>query len=291
MCATRRRWPSKAPTDMGWHAHLSLNYRRDGGRSLVHDRHSGPLRILQSLYPEAPDICHNVLVHPPGGIVGGDVLELDVQLAAQTRALLTTPGATRFYRSGGKPALQTVGARVADGARLEWLPLETICHRGALAENRLRFDLAPGAEMIGWDVLALGLPASGEAFDHGRITQQIELPGVWLDRGIVDGSDTRLLDSPLGWAGDRVLATMWLAAGRAMAASRCEQLLAAAREVAAAHPLARRCGVTCIGDQVVVLRVLAPRVEPAMGLLASVWTPWRRLAWDLAPCTPRVWRT
>jgi urease accessory protein len=259
---------------MGWHAHLSLDYRRDGARTLVHDRHRGPLRILQSLYPEAPDICHNVLVHPPGGIVGGDVLELDLRLAARSHALLTTPGATRFYRSGGNPAMQSVSARVAEGARLEWLPLETLCHRGALAENRLRFELAPGAEMIGWDILGLGLPASGEAFDQGRVTQQIELPGVWLDRGIVDGSDTRLLDSPLGWAGDRVLATMWLAAGRPMPASRCEDLLTAARELAATHPLARRCGV-----------------EPAMGLLASVRPAWRRLAWDLAACTPRVWRT
>jgi urease accessory protein UreH len=83
---------------MSWHAHLSLNYRRDAERTLVHDRHTGPLRVLASLYPEGPAICHNVLVHPPGGIVGGDVLELELTLGEQSHALLTTPGATRFYR-------------------------------------------------------------------------------------------------------------------------------------------------------------------------------------------------
>jgi urease accessory protein len=276
---------------MGWQGHLTLNYRRDGERSIVHDRHSGPLRVLQSLYPEAPGICHNVLVHPPGGIVGGDVLQIDVNLAADSHALITTPGATRFYRSLGDEAVQSLVAKVAPGARLEWLPLETICHRNTLAENRMRFELAPGAEMIGWDVLALGLPASGEAFDAGRYTQQIELPGVWLERGTVDGSDTRLLQSPLGFAGHPVLATMWFAAGKALDAARRDVLIDAAREVTAAHPLAPRAGCSAPHAEVVVVRVLAQRVEPAMGLLSAVWARWREFAWAIPACTPRVWRT
>ena len=276
---------------MGWRARLELRYRAEAGKTVVHDRHTGPLRVLQSLYPEAPAVCHNVLVHPPGGIVGGDVLELDVELAASTHALITTPGAARFYRSAGELAQQSTVARVADGARLEWLPLETICHRDTRAENRMRFELARGAEMIGWDLLALGLPASGEAFDSGSFTQRIELPGVWLERGVIDGGDTRLLDSPLGWAGQRVMATLWLAGGSPLAAARRDALLDAAREACAAHPLQRSAGSTAPHAELVLLRVLAPRVEPAMNLLVAVWRRWRELAWGLAPCAPRVWRT
>jgi urease accessory protein len=230
-------------------------------------------------------------VHPPGGIVGGDVLELDVELAASTHALITTPGATRFYRSAGELALQSTVVRVADGARLEWLPLETICHRDTRAESRMCFELAKGAEMIGWDLLALGLPASGEAFDSGSFTQRIELPGVWLERGVIDGGDTRLLDSPLGWAGQRVMATLWLAGGAPLAAARRDALLDAAREVCAGHALQRSAGSTSPHAELVLLRVLAPRVEPAMNLLVAVWRRWRELAWGLAPCAPRVWRT
>ena len=276
---------------MSWHAHLSLNYRRDSERTLVHDRHTGPLRVLASLYPECPSICHNVLVHPPGGIVGGDVLELELTLGPQAHALVTTPGATRFYRSAGTLASQSVLARVADGARLEWLPLQTTCHRGALARSSLRFELAPGAEMMGWDTLALGLPASGEAFDHGRYTQQIELPGVWLERGVLDGQDTRLLDSPLGWARHRVMGTMWLAAGTPLATARRDMLLDAARDVAAANPLRATVGSTSPHDELVLLRVLAPQVEAVMDLLTAVWTRWRELAWGVPACVPRVWRT
>ena len=276
---------------MSWHAHLALNYRRDAERTLVHDRHDGPLRVLASLYPEGPSICHNVLVHPPGGIVGGDVLALELALGEQAHALITTPGATRFYRSAGTPASQSVVARVAAGARLEWLPLQTICQRGALAHNSLRFELNPGAEMIGWDVVALGLPASGEAFDHGRYTHKIELPGVWLERGVIDGQDTRLLDSPLGWAGHRVMGTMWMAAGNKLTAARRDALLKAARDVAAAHSLRATAGSTSPHDEIVLLRVLAARVETLMALFTATWARWRELAWGVPACAPRVWRT
>lgn len=276
---------------MSWHAHLTLNYRREAERTLVHDRHQGPLRVLASLYPEGPSICHNVLVHPPGGIVGGDVLELELTLGERSHALVTTPGAARFYRSAGTPASQSVVARAAEGARLEWLPLQTTCHRGALAHNRMRFELAPGAEMMGWDILALGLPASGEAFDQGRYTQEIELPAVWLERGVIDGQDTRLLDSPLGWAGHRVMGTMWLAGGTPLSTARREALLDAARNSTADHALRATAGSTSPHDELVLLRVLAPRVEAVMGLLTTVWARWRELAWGVPACAPRVWRT
>ena len=120
-------------------------------------------------------------------------------------------------------------ARIASGARLEWLPLETICHDATRAENQLRFELAPGAEMIGWDILALGLPASRQAFAAGSMRQQIEIPGIWLDRALIDAGDRRLLDSPLGWHGRPVLGTLWFAWGKPIAPALRDQLLALSR--------------------------------------------------------------
>ncbi len=281
---------------MSWHGQLTLNYRLDGERTTALDRHHGPLRVLQRLYPESERVCHHVLVHPPGGIVGGDVLDIDLRMQPVSHALLTTPGATRFYKSQQAEARQNLVARLDGDARLEWLPLEAIAYRGCQAVNAMRFELAEGAEMIGWDVLALGLPAAGEsftdpAFAHGRYTQEIELPGVWLERGTVRASDQALLDSPLGWAGKRVMATVWFAAGRPLERNRRQALLDAARHEAEASPLALQAGCTSPDEQVVLVRVLADRVEPAMALLAQVWASWRREAWALEPCAPRVWRT
>ena len=277
---------------MPWHAHLQLHYTHDGHSTVALDRHEGPLRVLQRLYPEGPGICHHVLVHPPGGIVGGDVLQLDARLAPGSHALITTPGATRFYRSAGAPARQQVQATLAEGTRLEWLPMETIAYSACKVHNLMRFELAPSAEMIGWDLLALGLPAAGQPFERGQFLQQLELPGAWLERGRIDAGDARLLDSPLGWAGRRVLATMWFAAGSALGDQRRDALLDAARQqVAQQAELSSHAGATAPQERVVVLRALAHRVEPAMQLLKQVWAAWRGVAWGLDATAPRLWRT
>lgn len=281
---------------MGWHGHLALKYHAEGDRTLAHDRHTGPLRVLQRLYPESERVCHHVLVHPPGGVAGGDQLHVDLSLDTHAHALITTPGATRFYRSAAEPAVQSVAARLAPGARLEWLPLEALAYRGCRAVNRMRFELAPGAAMIGWDVLALGLPAAGEAFDdpahpEGHYTQEIHLPGIWLEKGTVRASDAALLDSPLGWAGRRTLGCLWLATGQAMDASLRSSLQALARASIDTLGATTSAGCTSPDDRLVLMRVLADRVEPMMGLLTAVWGQWRHAAWALPPCPPRVWRT
>ena len=282
---------------MHWHGHLHLAYRIDhssgAARCIVADRHDGPLRVLAALHPEAPTVCHSVLMHPPGGMAGGDRLDVNITLYEHSHALITTPGATRFYRSAGEPAAQSVRAQLADGARLEWLPLETLVYTAALAESRCVFELAPGAEMMGRDVVALGLPAAAQPFERGHFTQHIELPGVWLERGTLAAADTALLDSPLGLAGRRVLATQWFAAGQALSDERRTALLDAARsaDVADADASLVLHGSTSPHAQLVVLRALAHRVEPAVNLLNRVWAAWRQLAWDLPACAPRVWRT
>jgi urease accessory protein len=276
---------------MSWHGTLVLRYRWHEERTLVRDRHDGPLRVLRSLYPEGADVCHSVVVHPPGGIVGGDRLEIEIDVEAGAHALVTTPGATRFYRSAGETATQSLTVRAAAGSRFEWLPLETIAFSGCIAENRSRFELAPGAEMIGWDVTALGLPASKQPFAQGRFTQSIEMPGCWIERGTMRGDDARLLESPLGWAGRAVLATLWFATGGAMAEGRRAALLEAARQASREHSLQSAAGATAPQAQIVVVRALAPRVEPAMDLLTRIWSAWRLVAWQRAPCVPRVWCT
>ena len=275
---------------MAWRGSLAIDYRLRDGRTIAHDRHDGPLRVLRALHPEG-GVCHSVLVHPPGGVVGGDELAIALTLDAGAHALVTTPGATRFYRSAEETATQALRVVAAAASRLEWLPLETIAYSGCLATNALRFELAQGAEMIGWDVTALGLPESERPFDAGRFTQSIELPGRWLERGSIAAGDDRLLDSPLGWAGRRVLATMWFASGDSLDPARSDALLDAARSAAAAHALAATAGATSPQPGVIVVRALAERVEPAMDLLQRIRRRWRPIAWQLDATAPRVWST
>ena len=274
---------------MTWHASLQLDYTLESERSVARYLHQGPLRILQSLYPEGDAVCHNVLVHPPSGLVGGDTLDMQVTVGAGAHGLVTTPGATRFYRSDAGLATQQVHARVESDARLEWLPLEAIAYNGCDALNRAVFDLAPGAEMMTWDITALGLPAADLPFAQGTFRQHLEIPAVWLERGTLNANDARLMDSPLGLAGQRCMATLVFAAGNAIAAERTERALACARDLLEASPLRLTAGATSPHKQVIVLRVLAPVTEPAMQLLRQVWAAWRQEMWGLAGNVPRLW--
>jgi urease accessory protein len=279
----RRQWR------MAWHARLALDYRLESERCLARFEHHGPLRVLQALYPEGEAICHHVLVHPPSGLVGGDTLEIEVRARAGTHGLVTTPGASRFYRSDGERAVQRTHIRLDEDARFEWLPLEAICYSGCIAENHLVLELAAGAELIGWDVAALGLPESAMPFARGSLLQHLELRGAWLDRGRIDARDQRLMDGPLGLAGQRCIASLFAAAGTGFSRPQRDRLLELARDAIAAHALHPTAAATAAGPRVIVVRALAPLVEPAMELLKSIRDAWRRALWDLPPTRPRTW--
>ncbi len=275
----------------GWPARLALRYRRESGRTVSHDRHEGPLRVLQPLYPEGPGICHHVIVHPPGGVVGGDTLAVHAQLDDGCHALITTPGATRFYRSDGAPALQQVRLDLQGASRLEWLPMEAIAYSGCIARSELQMQLAPAAQLIGWELLVLGLPAAGQPFAAGHFTQALQLPGVWLERGCIRADDRVLREGATGLAGHTVLATAWFAAGAALPPALRDTLLDGAREAIAASALVRTAGATSPQSPLVLVRALAQGVEPAMQLLVAVRAAWRRAAWGLQAPPPRIWNT
>lgn len=276
---------------MSWQARLDLQYHRHlSGQTLLRHQHTGPLRIFKSLYPEGAGICHNVIVHPPGGLVQGDSLEIQVAVAPGAHALISTPGATRFYRStSGELARQQVRLQLESGSRLEWLPLETIAYDGCQAQNQVQLELAPGAELLAWDVVSLGLPAAALPFASGRLTQHWEWPGVWLERACIAAEDERLMRSPLGLADQTALGTLVLACGTPLTRLRREALLDACRGLVETHSLAWRCGVTCPNDYMLVVRALAPQVEPLMQLWQSLWALLRREAWLLADQPPRIW--
>jgi len=276
---------------MVWHARLDIDYAVAQRRTVARHVHDGPLRFLQSLYPEGDAICHNVLVHPPGGLVGGDTLDIHIQACGDAQALITTPGATRYYRSEGEPAVQRVHIHLRDRARLEWLPQESIAYDACVAENQLSMALDPQAQIMAWDVTALGLAGADLPFERGQFLQHLEVSGVWLERGLMQAQDHRLMQSPLGLAGLRCMGSLLLASGSKLARPQREAALELARALIDAHPLKPTAGVTCPNDQMVVLRVLAPMAEPVNDLLRKVWLAWRQHFWQLGATVPRIWST
>lgn len=283
-----------------WQAALSLGFRHDGVRTVLGRRwHRGPLRIQKLLYPQACGPCHALLVHPPSGIASGDVLKLDVEVATRAAVLMTTPGASKWYRSRGHgaSARQEIVLKVDAGGALEWLPQEAVVHVGAHAAQSLQMRLQPGARLLGWDLVQLGLPARGERFLSGRWAQHLslELGGVpvWQESGVLEGDD-RLLTAPQGLDGLPVFGTLWACAPDWPADA--ENLLEAVRALLPRPegPLVDvRAAATWLPApaHLLLVRGIAPQVEALRCLFQQVWALLRPAVIGAPPQTPRIWAT
>lgn len=272
---------------LGWQAELALRFvRRGEGTVLAERRHRGPLAVQKPLYPEGEAVCHAIVLHPPAGIAGGDELHIGVEVEAGAQALLTTPGAGKWYRSDGRLARQHIEIKVSPGGTAEWLPQETIVFDGAQAVMRTNVELGAGARYLGWEVLCLGRSASGERFGRGslQLSTRIVREGrlLWAEQGALEGG-APWLESAAGFAGRTVSATL-LAAGVPADAA----LLTACRVVATDADA--RCGVTALPD-LVVARWLGDSGEAARDWLERIWHCLRPALIGREAQRPRIWNT
>lgn len=275
--------PAAQPSS--WPAELELWFALSAGKTrLVRRRHLGPLVVQRPFHPEEDGTCHVYLLHPPGGVAGGDQLDLCFHVDAGARALLTTPGATKFYRSEHGAGAQSIHVEVGAGAVCEYLPQETIVFDGGDARMETCVSLSPDATYVGWDFLCLGRPAAGEQFRTGWLSQRIEIRRagrpIWFERLELHGSSP-LMEAAFALAGQPTWGTMIYAG--AIAEDAAEQVRAAigASSVFSVSQL----------DEVVVCRYLGPRVGEGKALFARAWNVLRVLGQGKAANAPRIWAT
>ena len=265
--------------DAGWSAFLQLRFtQRDGVTRLGARRHFGPLLVQRPFYPEGAP-CHVYVLHPPGGIVAGDRLELDIHLDPGSHALLTMPGASKFYRSIGPTARLAQRFHLAADSTLEWLPQDSIFFAGACASLDSRFTLAPGARLLAWETLCLGRPVMNERFDHGALDSRlhIEMPD---DPGLYER--LRIEGGQLGKLGGHPLVATFCAAPADPA------LLEHVR--ALLDELDNPAGATLIGS-LLVIRLLDHDNQHLQHTLQRLWHALRPAVLGLPACPPRIWAT
>ena len=269
----------------GWSAALDLRYERRESRTVLAARaHHGPLRVQRPLYQEGEGVCQTIVLHPPGGVVAGDRLAIDITAAPGAHALLTTPGATKWYRSIGPEASQHVRLAVGASAVLEWMPLESIVFDGACIDQELRVDLAGDARYVGWEITCFGRTASGERFTRGRLRQRTEVyqgtRPVFVEYADVEGG-SGILTSRAGLAGFTVNALM-LAAG--FDASR--DLIGALRAVPPGE--GELCGITTL-PRVTIARYLGHSAHAARDWFTNLWRVLRPVMLEREAVPPRIW--
>lgn len=285
--AMNSRLPITTPS---WHAELHLGFARAGERTVLREnRHRGPLRVQKALYPEGPAVCQAIVLHPPSGIAGGDHLAINIAVDREAQAQITTPGAGKWYRSGGVEASQTVKLSVGENALLEWLPQETIVFDGAQARMETHVNLAADSRFIGWDMLCLGRAAAGERFNQGRFDLfyrvDRENTPLWIERGGFSGNDP-MLQSPAGWAGATVSGTLLCTFPELPQQSAA--LLEALRQIA--PPDAARHGITALPG-LLIARYLGDNSEAGRWWLTALWEILRPACCGRPAQIPRIWNT
>lgn len=276
----------KGPDAVGWQARLRLEFAAGPDRTLLaHREQRGPLVVQRPFYPEGPT-CHVYVLHPPGGLVGGDALSIEVRVGEGAQALITTPGAAKLYRSLGPAAVQVQRLRVAAGGALEWLPQENILFPGAQARLRTELDLDPGAAFIGWEVHALGRPAIGERFETGRadLALRIHRASVPLLLDRLRLAEGQGLDGASGLRGYPVTGTL------AACPAGSDDLEAVRAQADPGVESDLPWGATLLGDLLIV-RCLARGCEPVHRHLRALWGILRPRLLGRPPCPPRIWAT
>ncbi len=267
----------------GWRASLSLSFERRGARTVLGDRHRrGPLAVQRSFYPEG-HVCHVYLLHPPAGVVGGDGLHVLAKAGAGAAALVTTPGATRFYRSAG-PRAQVRQTLSAYGGVMEWFPQENIFFPGADVDLETTVNLDGTGQFLGWEIHCLGRPVLAERFDTGRVVFRLALRRegrpLLLERLVVEKAAD--LDSPTGLRGLPVVGTL-------VATGADDSVVRVAR-TAVSERTDVTFGITRV-DDVLLARCLGNSTEGARKLLIAVWEAIRPLLLGRSACAPRIWAT
>ncbi len=278
--------PQQTSQRASWLAHLELDYERTAhGTQLRRRSHVGPLTVQKALYPEGRDVCHSLILHPPGGIAGNDSLAVDLDLGDRAQALITMPGAAKWYRTVDAPAQHRLQAKIAHDATLEWLPPETIVFDRAAARMRTTIEL-DGGNYLGWEVLCLGRTLSGESYDAGNIRQstEISLNGelLWSERCHLHGG-SRLLEAAAGLGGATV-SGIFIAAGKTATAG----IVAECRNVPLERPA--RGGITAMPN-VLVARYLGKSSEQAKCYFVGLWRILRPFFTGRVAVTPRIWAT
>jgi urease accessory protein len=309
----------------GWQARLQLRFEADAGRTrLAYRRHQGPLMVQRVFYPEATAAtAHAYLLHPPGGVVSGDQLQLDVEVGRDAHALLTTPAAGKYYRhagmdSGDGVASGGIGAGAAGGARaarvarttqtlrvsggvLEWLPQENIFYPDSAVQLSTQVRLDDGARFIGWEIGCMGLPAIQATLGRGTVRQAFELwqrdAPLLLERLNIDRS---CLGARFGLAGHAALGT-WLAfpaTGKELALARAV-LARAVPASAVPAPAPALAAINCadmmlactLVDGVLSCRGTACRADRLKQAFVDLWRALRPSLLGRAAIAPRIWAT
>lgn len=272
--------PADKVDGRSWQAELNCSFEPGPDRTIVRRTHSGPLSMQRPFFPEG-DIAHVYMLHPPGGVVAGDRLRINIECVAGGKGLISTPGATKFYRSIGPIA--NVDQLLANyGGSLEWFPGENIFFSGSNVKINTQINLVPNEPLAWWEINCFGRPASNEPFVSGSVSSvlniHVDKSLVLRERFLVN--DNYPLNTSCGMRDNSVSATLVLMPIQA----HCMDYVR--------KKLKHKVGFSStLVDSMLIVRYLGDSSEDAKLIFSEVWSGLRPALNATAASTPRIWAT
>ena len=280
---------SNPPTSYArcWDAKLDLKFEHKNGNTvLTGKKHSGPLLVQKPFYPEHGECCHVYIIHPPAGIVGGDTLSINASLTPYSHALITTPAATKFYKSNDHIACQTQLISLSENSTIEWLPQETIYFNGTQAQTKTRINIEDKCRFIAWEIQCMGQPSSQEKFDTGSCTQKFEIwkknKPIFLECNRITGGE-KILHSPWGLNNHEAIGSL------VFSTHEQADLLGLLKNSVKTDDRITA-GFTDLNNLIVV-RAMARYAEQIKELFTFIWQLIRPYILERQACPPRIWQT
>jgi len=265
---------------------LSLRFERRGPATVVAGcRYTLPLQVLAPVALDDPAAVVSIL-NPTGGLVGGDRLSIHVHAAAGAHAVLTTPSATRVYRTEGEPTVQSVRLSVGPRAVVEWVPDHTIPFAGSALRQSIDVDLDETAGLILVDAFSAGRIALGEAWRFAALESAVSIRDArgWLlhDRFVLRGRAGHPALGGLGFTESRP----YFASIAVMGGFDRDRFAADVQHLAAGGEAARL-GVAGLPRGGALVRCLAPTAPTLVDSVEGCWRVARRALLGLPPLALR----
>lgn len=287
-----------APLDSKcWLAKFSGEFKAKSDKTILGQTdHYGPLRVQRPFYPEGADLLHLYLLHPPGGLVGGDKLSIQLDAQANSKVLMTTPSAGKMYRNiSGLKQSQMVDIKIADGASLEYLPQENIVFDGAYGQLNTEVEIQGSGLFMGWELTCLGRFESDEMFEAGELTQSLLIKHdgkpLFMDR-LVLTAPSNLQTSVAGFQGKSVFGSFVINRDvMSLLANTSKDFDLAQWQVQVNEQIAPARLAVTQKPNVFIARILGDKAQQARSVFEELWGILRPSILKREACAPRIWRT
>lgn len=263
-----------------WLASLKLVFKNKNKKTFLYKKtHKGPILVQKEFYPEK--ICHVYIIHPPGGLVSGDKINISVKLKKLSQALITNPSSTKFYRSyNNNISVLKQKFYLEQHTSLEFLPQSNIFFADAILNVENHFFIDKNVKLFAWDSFCFKKTIENKrVFGSGSCITNLQ---IWKNNIPLLNEKTRILNGDLS-----ILLKRYYFVSTIIAIPGNNDLLKLIYSINYKNCII---GSTLL-DDLLIIRMLNTNNINMQKTIYQIWRILRPRIIGAKACKPRIWNT